>query len=152
MGVGSALGLAMKTWSLWIRKNVDATKTRVFFRSISPEHKATQWCYNQTQPIKDESFISRYPPAIRQKVESEIQEMKSLVTYLNITKLSEYRKDGHPSIYRTKDGKRLVARQKIKPENFADCSHWCLPGLPDTWNKLLFASIPLQASTNISVS
>ncbi|GJP68789.1 hypothetical protein CLOP_g25447 [Closterium sp. NIES-67] len=23
----------------------------------------------------------------------------------------------------------------------SDCSHWCLPGVPDTWNEMLFASL-----------
>ncbi|KAG6749787.1 hypothetical protein POTOM_046856 [Populus tomentosa] len=32
---------------------------------------------------------------------------------------------GHPSIYA---GKR---------SSIQDCSHWCLPGVPDTWNEFL---------------
>ncbi|MCE7766848.1 hypothetical protein GQL56_29935, partial [Pseudomonas putida] len=23
----------------------------------------------------------------------------------------------------------------------ADCTHWCLPGLPDTWNQLFYTAL-----------
>lgn len=54
--------------------------------------------------------------------------MKTPVTLLNITSLSEFRIDGHPSIY----------GRKTPSSKIQDCSHWCLPGVPDTWNELLF--------------
>ncbi|KDP36352.1 hypothetical protein JCGZ_09849 [Jatropha curcas] len=41
---------------------------------------------------------------------------------LDITHLSEFRGDAHPS---TAGGKR-----------HDDCMHWCLPGMTDTWNDL----------------
>ncbi|KHN20818.1 hypothetical protein glysoja_050199 [Glycine soja] len=37
--------------------------------------------------------------------------------------------DGHPSVYGF--GGHLAP----------DCSHWCLAGVPDTWNELLYASL-----------
>lgn len=43
------------------------------------------------------------------------------VQFLNITYLTEFRKDGHPSKYR-EPGTPADAPQ--------DCSHWCLPGVP----------------------
>ncbi|KAL5573730.1 hypothetical protein UlMin_023327 [Ulmus minor] len=141
MEIESALGMAMKTWARWINQNVDTTKTR-----------GRQWCYNESQPITDESYIKIFPAKIIQTVERTIHGMKTPVAYLNITKLSEYRRDGHPSIYRTKDGKTMVATRQKQPKTFADCSHWCLPGLPDTWNRLLFASILLETPKNISTS
>lgn len=52
---------------------------------------------------------------------------------MDITRMSEYRADAHPS---TAGGKR-----------HDDCMHWCLPGLTDTWNDLFVAhlnSIRLQ--------
>lgn len=63
-------------------------------------------------------------------VEEIIRQMKTPVTFLNITRISDYRVDGHPSIYgrNTQTGKTGVQ----------DCSHWCLPGVPDTWNQLLY--------------
>ncbi|KAF9596948.1 hypothetical protein IFM89_014592 [Coptis chinensis] len=44
----------------------------------------------------------------------------------------EFRKDGHPSNYR-EPGITVLSIQ--------DCSHWCLPGVPDTWDELLYAHL-----------
>lgn len=76
--------------------------------------------------------------------------MRTPVKYLNITKLSQYRKDAHPTVYTSKQGRLLTKEQREKPQEYADCNHWCLPGLPDTWNSLLFTSISMEASRNIS--
>ncbi|KAH1040526.1 hypothetical protein J1N35_042269 [Gossypium stocksii] len=46
----------------------------------------------------------------------------SNVHILDITRMSEFRADAHPS---TAGGKR-----------HDDCMHWCLPGVTDTWNDL----------------
>jgi hypothetical protein len=34
-----AFNRALTTWARWIDHNVDQRRTRVFFRSVSPEHK-----------------------------------------------------------------------------------------------------------------
>ncbi|KQK08717.1 hypothetical protein BRADI_2g43447v3 [Brachypodium distachyon] len=34
-----AFNRALRTWARWVDHNVDPTRTRVFFRSVSPEHK-----------------------------------------------------------------------------------------------------------------
>ncbi|KAJ4849273.1 hypothetical protein Tsubulata_018530, partial [Turnera subulata] len=141
MDMEHAFDMAIKTWAHWIDRNVDRNKTSVFFRSISPEHKGKQWCYNTTQPIMDESFVYEFPKPIRDIVERTMQGTQTPVKYLNITKLSEYRRDGHPSIYARKPDNDLTIKQQLQPKLHADCSHWCLPGVPDTWNKLLIASI-----------
>ncbi|CAN1806673.1 Protein trichome birefringence-like 4 [Linum perenne] len=67
-------------------------------------------------------------------VESVISEMKTPVFYLNITKMTSYRRDGHPSVYHDRRGGSGGRR-------FQDCSHWCLPGVPDSWNQLLYAAL-----------
>ncbi|CAL9062465.1 unnamed protein product, partial [Musa banksii] len=44
------------------------------------------------------------------------------------------RRDGHLSVfYLGSSGPAPLPKQ--------DCSHWCLPGVPDTWNELLYALI-----------
>lgn len=76
-------------------------------------------------------------------VKSTIDELKVRginVKVLNITQLSEYRKEGHPSIHR-KQWNPLTQDQISNPSSYADCIHWCLPGVPDTWNELLYAYI-----------
>ena len=62
------------------------------------------------------------------------------ITFLNITQMSSYRKDAHTSIYK-KQWNPLTPEQLANPVSYADCTHWCLPGLQDTWNELLFAKL-----------
>lgn len=74
-------------------------------------------------------------PLFNQYISDAIEEMKAAkwkVNFLNITYLSEFRSDGHPSIH----------REPITPNpDIEDCSHWCLPGVPDTWNQILYAQL-----------
>ncbi|KAH7537574.1 hypothetical protein FEM48_Zijuj03G0107400 [Ziziphus jujuba var. spinosa] len=63
------------------------------------------------------------------------------VHFLNITTLSEYRKDAHTSVFTIRQGKMLTPEQQSDPATYADCIHWCLPGLPDTWNEFLYTRI-----------
>ncbi|KAK7822093.1 protein trichome birefringence-like 6 [Quercus suber] len=86
-------------------------------------------CMEATQPLNWTPSISYSEKNII--VEEVIKKMKTPVTFLNITNLSGYRIDGHPSIYGGKSGKRSSS-------NIQDCSHWCLPGVPDTWNEILY--------------
>ncbi|KAJ0986167.1 hypothetical protein J5N97_004523 [Dioscorea zingiberensis] len=131
---------AIQAWARWVDQAVDPTKTIVFFRSISPEHKRenNHWCYNQTKPITNETYIQLFPRSMVNIVERTIQKMRTPVKYLNITRLSEYRRDAHTMVYTSRQGKLLTPDQQMRPESFADCSHWCLPGLPDTWNVLIY--------------
>lgn len=145
MEMEKAFKRAMKTWVRWIGRNVNMNETKVFFRSISPEHKGKFWCHNVTEPTLDGSYDTTFPKSIAKIAEKTIQSMKTPVKNLNITRLSEYRGDGHPTVYTTKQGKLLTDEQRKKPEVYADCSHWCLPGVPDTWNRLLYASIVLDS-------
>ena len=64
-------------------------------------------------------------------LEQITKQMKTPVTILNITNLSGIRIDGHPSVY----GRKTI---DLTASSVQDCSHWCLPGVPDTWNELLF--------------
>ena len=90
-------------------------------------------CDGETRPITNETQLSPYPWMMR-TLESVIAEMITPVLYLNITKMTDYRKDGHPSIFRQPEASR-------SNEMVQDCSHWCLPGVPDSWNELLYATL-----------
>ncbi|KAB1225746.1 Protein trichome birefringence-like 45 [Morella rubra] len=70
-------------------------------------------------------------------LDTVLRDMRSPPYLLDITKLSELRKDGHPSIY----SGDLSPEQRANPARSADCSHWCLPGLPDTWNQLFYTTM-----------
>ncbi|CAN4106358.1 unnamed protein product [Withania somnifera] len=137
--VADAYNKALKTWAHWIDTTINSSRTRVFFRGYSASHfKGGQWnsggnCDGETKPIKSDTQLAPYPWMMR-VLESVISEMKTPVVYLNITKMSDYRKEGHPSIFRE-------AKSKRRPGMFQDCSHWCLPGVPDSWNQMLYATL-----------
>ncbi|URD81289.1 hypothetical protein MUK42_05142 [Musa troglodytarum] len=73
--------------------------------------------------------------------ESVVRSMRLPVSLVRITALSELRKDAHTAVHTLRQGKLLTAEQQADPATYADCIHWCLPGLPDTWNEFLFARI-----------
>lgn len=95
-------------------------------------------CYNEKYPIREESYWGSGSdlPTMRM-VEKILNKLSSKVVTLNITKLSEYRKDAHPTIYR-KFWEKLSPQKLADPSTYSDCIHWCLPGVPDIWNELLF--------------
>ncbi|ERN11118.1 hypothetical protein AMTR_s00024p00162030 [Amborella trichopoda] len=143
LNVVDAYRKALKTWAKWVDINVNPKKTQVFFRGYSASHfSGGQWnsggqCHKETEPIYKEKYLTMYPPKMR-VLESVMREMKTPVFYLNITRMTDYRKDAHPSVYRKKN---LTPEERTSPERFQDCSHWCLPGVPDIWNELLYAAI-----------
>ncbi|PUZ41395.1 hypothetical protein GQ55_9G501700 [Panicum hallii var. hallii] len=131
----TAFQRALNTWASWIDRYINARQTQVFFRSSSPSHfSGGEWnsgghCRESTLAPND---VRVWPmPEINVMLEQVSKQMKTPVTILNITDLSRLRTDGHPSVYRRK-GVDLTA------SSGQDCSHWCLPGVPDTWNELLF--------------
>lgn len=137
LDVAEAFRRAMTTWGRWVDSNVNPQKTHVLFRGYSASHfSGGQWnsggsCSNETKPIENDSYLLPYPWKMK-VVEEVIKGMKVPVSYLNVTKLTDYRKDGHPSIYRKHNSFDLQVQ---------DCSHWCLPGVPDSWNELLYAEL-----------
>ncbi|KAM7271077.1 hypothetical protein ACFE04_030291 [Oxalis oulophora] len=146
-----AYGRVLKTWAKWVDKNIDPNRTTVFFSSMSPLHiKSLDWdnpdgikCALETTPILNLSLplnvgTDRRLFAIAANV---TQSMKVPTHFLNITTLSEYRKDAHTSVYTIRQGKMLTAEQQADPNTYADCIHWCLPGLPDTWNEFIYTNI-----------
>lgn len=78
-------------------------------------------------------------------VDEVIKEIKVPVTLLNVTRLTNFRKDGHPSIY----GKKATAGKKVSTRK-QDCSHWCVPGVPDAWNELIYATLVFQQTKSKS--
>ncbi|PON31988.1 Trichome birefringence/trichome birefringence-like [Trema orientale] len=142
LNVLEAFDKALTTWARWVDGNVPSNST-VLYRGYSDSHfSGGQWnsggaCDSETVPINDEKYLRPYPPkmAILEKV---LRGMKTPVTYLNVTRLTDFRKDGHPSIYRKQS---LSEEERRSPLLYQDCSHWCLPGVPDAWNELLYAEL-----------
>ncbi|XP_026661054.2 protein trichome birefringence-like [Phoenix dactylifera] len=146
LNVVEAFHKALNTWAKWVDAYVNPKKTLVFFRGYSASHfSGGQWnsggqCDNETEPIKNKNYLSAYPPKMR-VLEKVIKGMKTPVSYLNVTRMTDYRKDAHPSIYRKQN---LTEEERRSPERYQDCSHWCLPGVPDSWNELLYAQLLIK--------
>ncbi|KAG1338029.1 Protein ESKIMO 1 [Cocos nucifera] len=140
----------LKTWSKWVDKNVDPNRTSVYFMSMSPNHfRSADWgnpegvkCAKETLPVLNRTLELGTDRQMHGLVANMTRSMRRVpIIFIDITTLSEYRKDAHASIYTIRQGKLLTAEQKADPRTYADCIHWCLPGLPDTWNELLYARI-----------
>jgi hypothetical protein len=82
-------------------------------------------CVREKQPLLGSKYPGGLPPAVG-VLKSALVKITKPVKLLDITLLSLLRKDGHPSIY------GLAGPTGI------DCSHWCLAGVPDTWNHILY--------------
>ncbi|KAG6437050.1 hypothetical protein SASPL_101957 [Salvia splendens] len=142
--------MALTTWSDWLEVNVNRTKTKIFFMSLSPYHFfAETWdegynCYNETQPISKEDYwgisTDREMMEVAESILQKMEKRGVNIEYLNITKLSDYRKDAHPTIYR-KFPYPITEEKRANPTSYSDCVHWCLPGVPDIWNQILYSYI-----------
>jgi len=155
----TAFELSLRTWSEWLELHVDRTRTQLFFTSMSPTHLySDEWeaggsggnhqCYNETEPILAEGHRGRdSDPAFARAVEAEVARLAErgvAVRVLNVTQLSEHRKDAHPSVHRRQWSPPTAAELEARardPSSGADCIHWCLPGVPDVWNHMLYAHI-----------
>ncbi|KAF5208323.1 Trichome birefringence-like family, partial [Thalictrum thalictroides] len=126
---------ALRTWAKWVDSNINPAKTKVYFQGVSPDHNlSTDWndpgglnCSKQEVPIKGSIYPGGPHPA-EEVVRKVLHTMTKPVYLLDVTTLSQLRIDGHPSVF-GHGGHRDM-----------DCSHWCLAGVPDTWNQLLYAS------------
>ncbi|KAK3034518.1 hypothetical protein RJ639_032507 [Escallonia herrerae] len=105
---------------------------KAFYRSISPRHFFNgDWdtggtCDNTTplsggkEVLEDESSDPLAAGAVK----------GTRVKLLDVTALSQLRDEGH------------ISRYSIKAApGMQDCLHWCLPGVPDAWNEILFAQL-----------
>ncbi|XP_059300624.1 protein PMR5-like isoform X2 [Lycium ferocissimum] len=143
-----AMEKALRTWARWVDTNIDRSTTRLFFQGISPTHyDPNEWnsgastgsCYGETSPVTTTPMTGTYQRSDSDQanvIQTVIREMNNPPFLLDITLLSAMRKDAHPSIY----SGDLNSQQRIN-SNKPDCSHWCLPGLPDTWNQLFYTAL-----------
>lgn len=130
---------AIKTWATWVDSNVNSHETQVFFRTYEPSHySGGEWnsgghCKERTKPLNSSLTVMVEKSTEKNVIVEQItKQMKTPVTILNVTKITGLRIDGHPSVY----GIRRTATSSSN--RVQDCSHWCLPGVPDTWNELLY--------------
>ncbi|GAB2287236.1 Protein trichome birefringence-like 16 [Dionaea muscipula] len=131
--VGNAKNFTIHSVVRWLDSQLPHhPRLKAFFRTISPRHFFDgEWntggsCENTT-PLARGSQVS-------QDESSDFNAAHAAtgtnVKLLDITALSQLRDEGHISRYSIK------ASQGIH-----DCLHWCLPGIPDTWNEILAAQV-----------
>nr|GMC61597.1 protein trichome birefringence-like 36 [Ipomoea batatas] len=128
----------LMTWAKWIDLNVDPRKSRVFFRSMSPKHnRENGWkCFNEREPL--EHFSRPRVPQQLVVLKQVLRRMNFPVYLQDISTMSAFRRDAHPSVY----GKVVGQEEKQHLRGYkSDCSHWCLPGVPDIWNEMLNAML-----------
>ncbi|KAK6141803.1 hypothetical protein DH2020_024453 [Rehmannia glutinosa] len=125
---------ALIIWAKWVNSDVNPSKPK--FSSKESLHLITKWnepsardCSKETTPLNGTTYPGGVPLAL--KVLKEVLRSNTSPTkpvhLLDITNLSQLRKDGHPSKYNAFRG--------------MDCTHWCVAGVPDTWNQLLYAEL-----------
>ncbi|OMO56084.1 hypothetical protein COLO4_35784 [Corchorus olitorius] len=101
---------------------------KVFFRTKSPRHLDQSRNCNDTAP-----FLTVGSEVIQQESSDKIVENAvkgTRINILDITALSDMRHEAHKSQYHV-----------FGTSAYYDCLHWCLPGIPDTWNELLAAQL-----------
>ncbi|XP_068638134.1 protein trichome birefringence-like 14 [Aristolochia californica] len=131
--IGRAKNLTIHSVVKWLDSQLPQhPKLKAFLRSISPRHFVNgDWntggsCDNTTplaggsEVVKEESADPIAEAAVR----------GTSVKLLDITAISQLRDECHISKYSAKSA-----------EGVHDCLHWCLPGVPDTWNELLAAQV-----------
>lgn len=117
----------------WLNSQLPShPRLKAFFRTLSPRHFFNgDWnsggsCDNNI-PLSNGSEVV-LEGSMDLTVESALEGTK--IKILDITGISQLRDEAHIS--------RYIKRRIL---NASDCLHWCLPGVPDTWNELLVAQI-----------
>ncbi|KAF4365058.1 hypothetical protein F8388_001806 [Cannabis sativa] len=144
MTVEEAYHRSIETVVHWIENQVNSSKTQVFFRTYAPVHfRGGDWknggnCHLETLPelgsslVPSESWVQfQIPNNVLSAHPNILEAMK--INILNVTRMTSRRKDGHSSLYYLGPDMGAVSLHR------QDCSHWCLPGVPDAWNELLYA-------------
>ncbi|KAL3504351.1 hypothetical protein ACH5RR_034192 [Cinchona calisaya] len=127
MSVAGAFKTALATWKSWVESKINATKTHVLFRTFESTHWSSaprQRCKVTKEPMSKLNGSDRHPFS---DVIIDIAKNLSIpVTVLHVTPMAAFRSDAH------------LGTWSDNP-SVPDCSHWCLPGVPDAWNEMLFS-------------
>ncbi|MBA0741556.1 hypothetical protein Gogos_014698 [Gossypium gossypioides] len=140
MDLTNAFQKSIETLVDFVASQVDTKKTQVMLRTYAPVHfRGGTWntgghCHqlklpdfgplpNNTGKLVDivSGVLSKHPQGFQ------------VIKLMNVTPMTYQRQDGHTSLYHFGPG------NGPGPMNRQDCSHWCLPGVPDTWNELVYA-------------
>lgn len=128
-----AKNLTLYSIARWVDSQlVSRPQLKAFLRTISPRHFVNgDWntggsCGNAV-PFSNGSEVLQDHSS---DLPAERAVNGTRVKLLDITAISQLRDEGH-----------ISNRTLRAPTGINDCLHWCLPGIPDMWNELLFAQI-----------
>ncbi|KAK4357365.1 hypothetical protein RND71_022975 [Anisodus tanguticus] len=157
MSVETAFQKSVVTLVDWIGREVNMSKTKIFFRTYAPVHfRGGNWktggsCHLETLPdlgSSQESLKNSFEYKTVINVLSQLSSKSKAwnMGLLNVTGMTSRRRDGHLSLY------YLGPNVGRVPLHKQDCSHWCLPGVPDSWNELLYAILVKQELAQEKIS
>ncbi|KAF9608998.1 hypothetical protein IFM89_012337, partial [Coptis chinensis] len=129
MPITTGYRTALATWASWVETMVNTNRTRVFFRTFEPSHWSDQrhrYCKVTQQPISETKGKDQSPYS--DIISEVVNNMTVPVTILRVTLMGAFRSDAHVGTW--SDAPSVV-----------DCSHWCLPGVPDMWNEIVFSHL-----------
>ncbi|XP_062199182.1 protein trichome birefringence-like 14 isoform X2 [Phragmites australis] len=128
-----AKNLTLYSIARWVDSElVRHPQKKVFLRTISPRHFVngdwnTGGTCGKTMPLSNGCEVLQ-DHSSDLLAESAVKGTR--VKLLDITAISQLRDEGH------------ISNSSFKASTgMHDCLHWCLPGIPDMWNELLFAQI-----------
>lgn len=127
MSIPAAFKMALGTWASWVENTIDTNRTLVFFRTFEPSHwseKSRRFCNVTQNPLLETEGRER--SIFSETIFEVIKNMTVPITVLQVTSMSAFRRDAH------------VGGWSDNPM-VPDCSHWCLPGLPDIWNEIFLS-------------
>lgn len=127
MQINTGFRTALATWASWVETKVNTNRTRIFFRTFEPSHWSDQrrkFCNMTQEPISETKGKDQSP--FSDIISEVVKNMTAPVTILRVTLMGAFRSDAHVGKY--SDSSAVV-----------DCSHWCLPGVPDMWNEIVFS-------------
>ncbi|XP_050207209.1 protein trichome berefringence-like 7 [Mercurialis annua] len=127
MPIPAAFRIALETWALWVQSTIDSNRTRIFFRTFEPSHWSNQshrFCNVTAHPLSE--IGGRDKSIFSDTIREVVKNVKAPVTVLHVTTMSAFRSDAH--VGQWNDNLPVP-----------DCSHWCLPGVPDMWNEILLS-------------
>uniref|UniRef100_A0A0D3GHF0 Uncharacterized protein n=1 Tax=Oryza barthii TaxID=65489 RepID=A0A0D3GHF0_9ORYZ len=103
-----------------------------------PPSAADGGCYRQTRPLQESTTADGGGGALLPEqvvVRGVVGSMATAVSLLDVTRMSQLRIDAHPSVYGGPGREGM------------DCTHWCIAGLPDAWNHIMYAMLLTQQRT-----
>ncbi|KAJ4870848.1 Protein trichome birefringence-like 16 [Raphanus sativus] len=131
--LGDAKNFTIHSTVSWVSSQLlNHPGLKAFYRSLSPRHfVGGEW---NTGGSCDNTTPMSIGKEVLQEESSDYSAGHAVkgtgVKLLDVTALSRVRDEGHISRF------SISAKRGVQ-----DCLHWCLPGVPDTWNEILFAMI-----------